>query len=238
MASITDSCKFNDTSDYFIPSTRSTISGVLSLNGLSGEITITSPDASVGVTASPALISLSTAGTAQAPASVTASGAIAGATLASSGNATIGGALSVAGISTLTGALGVSGIIRSGTGTVAAAIPNATTQPLTALNTLLATLNTRNYFLFVSFGGTITPVNPSGLPTICGAWSVPPTNVGSGTGAVSITGAANQNLNTAFNILTDGPAGSRVTTLTVTCGAGGGYTINAGGVYSYIILLT
>lgn len=76
MSGISDSAKFNATSSYYFPSDANTASGVISLNGLAGVVSVSSPDNSLSVAAAGPLINVSTTGQAQAPSTVAATGAV------------------------------------------------------------------------------------------------------------------------------------------------------------------
>jgi hypothetical protein len=87
MSGISDSAKFNATSSYYYPSDANTAAGVISLNGLAGVLSVSSPDNSLSVVAAGPLINVSTTGQAQAPSTVAATGAITSAsTITSTGN--------------------------------------------------------------------------------------------------------------------------------------------------------
>lgn len=82
MSGITDSAKFNSASSYYFPGNGNTVVGVTSLNNKSGSLSITSADNSLVVsTATPNVIDLSTTGTVQNVASLSAGGAVTGATV-------------------------------------------------------------------------------------------------------------------------------------------------------------
>lgn len=220
----------NPTETFYVRQGAPQVTGVASVNGLVGALGLTSPDNSISVLTSGQNLEIGTTGNAIPCASVTASGNVTvGGNLAVTGSATAGSLVTSAGFQSFSG-LG----IQSGLGTISAAIPDSTTQPLTALNTILSTLP-KACFVAISFVGVVSPANPSGLPTVCGMWSVPAVASGTSTGAVPVTGAANSNLNTQINTLTSGAALARLTTFSVTCGAGGGYSINAGSTYYYTI---
>jgi hypothetical protein len=65
---------------------------------------------------------------------------------------------------------------------------------------------------------------------------LPPVNSGTGTGVVSLTGGNVANLGTQFRFTSPGGAGARRTFVEVACGAGGGYSINAGSSYTWTIV--
>jgi len=86
MSGISDSAKFNDDSSYYFPANGNTVLGVSSLNSKAGGLTISSADNSLGVTSGgTSIIDVSTANKAQAPSTVTATGAISGASLSTVG---------------------------------------------------------------------------------------------------------------------------------------------------------
>ena len=118
MSSITDSAKFNSTSDYYTPITETVLSGVQTINGLAGSPSIASPDASLLISTAANLIKLTTTGTAQRPASVISTGEIAGSSVVSSGpvsgsSITASGAVSGASVSA-TGAVSGASVTASG----------------------------------------------------------------------------------------------------------------------------
>jgi hypothetical protein len=212
----------------YVPNTGNQIAGVLSLNGQAGIVTLSAGDASTTVNTTGGAITVGTNGNPLAPSTVT-----------SSGNVSVGGSLSVTGDATIAGNL-VAGFFNTpglvtGRATIATSIPNGTYVFLTELNNVLSTLQ-KPVLLVVSFYGTITPVNPSGIPSIIQVAVVPPVNSGSGTGIVAVTGGTVQNLGTQFRITSPGGAGARATLFEVACGAGGGYTINPGSTYEWALL--
>lgn len=123
----------------------------------------------------------------------------------------------------------------SGSSTVPGTIANGAYVFLTDFNTAISNL-TRPVLCVLSFVGTITPVNPSGLPSVVQAFVLPPKNSGSGTGVVTIDGANVANLGAQFRFTAPGGAGARQTLVEVANGAGSGYTIDAGSTYTWTIL--
>jgi len=141
---------------------------------------------------------------------------------------------------TVTGTLNVGGVLSTpqvltGSSTVPGTIPNGVFVFLTDFNNAIATL-AKPVYVVLSFVGTISPVNPSGFPSVVECFVVPPVNSGAGTGVVSLTGGNVANLGTQFRFSAPGGAGARRTFVEVACGAGGGYTIDAGSRYTWTII--
>jgi hypothetical protein len=94
MSGITDSAKFNNASSYYFPSNGNQVLGVSALNGKAGALSLASADNSVVFTSGgTSIIDASTTGTVQAPASVAATGAISGNSLAVVTSITAGGGI-------------------------------------------------------------------------------------------------------------------------------------------------
>lgn len=87
MSGISDSAKFNNNSSYYFPSDANTSAGVLSLNSVSGVVSVACPDNSIVVSPAAPLINISTNGQPQAPSTVASTGAItSGGVLTATGN--------------------------------------------------------------------------------------------------------------------------------------------------------
>jgi hypothetical protein len=173
MSSLTDGTKFNANSTYFVSSTGSSVAGVLSLNGQSGTLNITSTDSSITATGSPGTVALSTTGNALAPSTVSATGAISGATTLNiagatilSGATTLSGAVSCAstlattGLASLNGGATISAPFNTPSFGYAVALSTAQTQSVTwdGQSTLILSLSASNQ----TVGGAVVNI---GVPT-------------------------------------------------------------------------
>jgi hypothetical protein len=219
MSSLTDGTKFNSSSTYFVSSTGTSLAGVLSLNGVSGVVNITSPDTSITATGSPGTVALSTTGNALAPSTVTASGNISSATNITATGVVSGAIVSASGTvsgATVASSGAITGTSLALTGSMTSLFNNSvvetipgvasgTVQGLTALNVFLTLRNpTRSCLIMLNVSGG-TPF-PNGIPFSQCILAVPPINSGTGDVGAIVYGAQD---GLATSIQPSGATGAR-----------------------------
>jgi hypothetical protein len=180
MSGISDSASFNSTSSYYFPANGTSVVGVQSLNAKAGTVTLSSTDNSVNISSGGAsAIEVSTAGTNQNLASLTATGNVSGSTITASGGL-IGNSLSLATNNIVAGLTSTGSQFKT---TVSTPISlNTGNNPLTFLNAFIGTATPHMVMWNIqgqagvsdsSYMGGITlfkgggfTTNPNGLPIL------------------------------------------------------------------------
>jgi hypothetical protein len=225
-----------------VSSTGSSVAGVLSLNGQSGTLNITSPDSSITAAGSAGTVALSTTGNALAPSTVSATGVISSAT-----NINATGSMSAGTTITATGAISGASVASSGAITGASlalsgsmtslylsnfvsSIPTVAigaVQPLDALNTYINTTRNanRSTHVLLNLSGDTNFAN--GIPFCQAFIAFPPRN-----SADNINTISQQQDGMIYTVTNAGATGAKVYTIQVQNGSSVAQTYN----YSFTVL--